>query len=116
MTGRRELERIERDMDAKIEREGQELLRKVADFLRNRKESLKRQAHAHCRQCVNVVNAYTEKCDELTGALRALDRVLSNKLRPDRPQNKIVNPQVGSVADLSKSVMFLVSLSSFRFQ
>jgi len=106
MTGRRELERIERDMDAKIEREGQELLRKVADFLRNRKESLKRQAHAHCRQCVSVVNAYTEKCDELTGALRALDRVLSNKLRPDRPQNKIVNPQVGYVVDFSKPVLF----------
>ncbi|XP_076442897.1 uncharacterized protein LOC143281550 isoform X2 [Babylonia areolata] len=93
ITGRRELERIERDMDAKIEREGQELLRKVADFLRSRKESLKRQAHAHCRQCVGVVNAYTEKCEELSGALRAVDRLLTNKLRPDRSQNKLANEQ-----------------------
>lgn len=84
VTGRQELERIERDMDAKIEREGQEVLRKVADFLRTRKEALKGQAHGHCRQSIRVVNAYMDKCDELSGALRCLDKMLRHQLAPER--------------------------------
>nr|KAG5713387.1 hypothetical protein BaRGS_024935 [Batillaria attramentaria] len=91
--GKKELERIERDIDAKIEYEGQEILRKVADFLCTRKEALKRQAHGHCRKCVNVVNAYTEKCDELSGTLRSLDKMLCNKLRPERLHPSFVNAQ-----------------------
>lgn len=91
--GLRELQRIEHDMESKIDREGQDILRKVTDFLRMRKESLKRQARGYCRSRIGIVHTYMRRCDELSNALHTLDKAVCSKMQPDLPYSDVVDRQ-----------------------
>ncbi|XP_025081632.1 uncharacterized protein LOC112556642 isoform X2 [Pomacea canaliculata] len=111
MMGRRDLERIERDIEARLEKEGQEVLRKVAEAVRMRKEALKREARENCKAGANVINTCLHECDEVANTLRALDRVLCGRLAADplhlvggQPGEEHIN---GSLQQLEQAVQRL---------